>query len=264
MSQFANSHFFSVSIDFASIEFVISFMRYNTLSRAMVYAFVCPLLALLTAISFLTTVKASTARVNVNIEHLKVANERLEQYFIERSKAYKSAKYSENLPLVGLLGPTLDGTYYYRLGSEYYDDSNGGLSIGNSLISNVKKALIAKGFPPIQKQELFLIGRTSYRARRLGAPHLKFCVKHFPGGDEKIEITESEPMNYSRAQSVFEYMEPFFEVIQSSYPPFCVMLGHSSYPAEAFKAEKDQYLGALLGDFPFEELPASLNPGITK
>ena len=203
---------------------------------------------------------------------LDQANMALQSWLTDRSRGLK-----EQL----ILGPALDGAYYYRLAGisaknieqmtdernlRYYNEVN----IDNRGIDVIeeRRALLQEGFPRMQPNELFLVASANLRARQvarlsqgLGA---NMCVKHFPGGNEMIEMTEEKDVVFNNTQLIQNFLQPFRQAISGSIVPKCVMLAHARYNHEAFNHDKDVFLGPWIGRFPFKDIPASLNPAIVR
>ncbi|MCB0356998.1 MAG: hypothetical protein KDD40_08330, partial [Bdellovibrionales bacterium] len=192
---------------------------------------------------------------------MQLAYNRLVSWVRNRSRGF-----SNNTSLI--FGPSIDGTYFFRLG-EHGDDgryANGGLdvSIGES-IQRLKEELLATGlFPKYQTEESMLASFANNAGRALERPEIKRCAKHFPGGDETLEFTEKEKIHFGNPKTIENYLQPFKLILDGSYPPDCIMMGHATYSRIPFDAEELQDMGPLFGKIPFEKLPASLNPGLTK
>lgn len=181
-------------------------------------------------------------------EALRQANADVETWLAARSRGLSGV----------IFGPTLDATYFYRLGDPSLWDRD---SLGKDL-DRTRRDLLAQGFPTPQPSELTLIGFTNNRARARGAPSAFRCAKHFPGGDENLERTETDAVFYSNRSAIEERLWPFREVLKGDDPPPCMMLSHAQFIAQPFAGPEVVNLGPLLGNHKFTTVPASLNPSI--
>jgi hypothetical protein len=182
---------------------------------------------------------------------LEDGNAQVESWLAERSKQIDGHM---------VYGPNLDGTYFYRLGEAPEGEA---WAWGKKLVQR-RQDLLQQGFPRLNPSELSLINLTNNRARAIGAPNTWRCAKHFPGGDENLELTEDQAMIYTDPEQVRKFEKTFELVLRGENPPECMMLGHAQYPAEAFGQKTKVNLGPMLGAWPFSDVPASLNPGIVK
>jgi hypothetical protein len=185
------------------------------------------------------------------VDAVDSGNRRLVEWLLERSKPLASWDHA-------MYGPTLDKTYFYRLGESDTWDVD---SLGKKL-EETKAQLIAQGFPQPSAEELESVLLANNFARARAAPNVIRCAKHFPGGDERIELTEEQGYFFSSVEETRGFLQPFVDALSSSTPPTCIMVGHAKYPHETFQANARQSLGPMMPDIPFESLNASVNPGV--
>ncbi len=204
----------------------------------------------------LTSTKSLSSQFQLNqqemLSALLQANVKTEHWLTQRSQMLNSEKV--------IYGPNLDGTYFYRLGQNDFSDR---YSIG-AKIKKARQDLSANGFPIIESNELEVIGLTNNRARAKAAPNTIRCAKHFPGGSEDLELTESQTVFYSDNDQIASFIHPFKVVINGDNPPQCLMLGHATYTNTPFHQPESEFLGPLIGYQPFNSIPSSLNPGVIK
>jgi hypothetical protein len=189
------------------------------------------------------------AHLPPDFDHLlDVADARLDHYLTHRG----------GNPVGTTLGPNMDATNYYRIG----DMGTDGFGMNADMIAAAKIRLQKAGFPMVDRDELRLVNATDYAARRR-QPHMRLAAKHFPGGSEMLEATERDPVHFDDPSSIQAGVQDFARIIQSGAPPELVMMGHASYDRRGFGLSDEQAkLPAAYGDAKFEDLPASLNPGI--
>lgn len=185
---------------------------------------------------------------------LTKANVTTEKWLFEKSKSL-SLNPENNI----LYGPNLDGTYFYRLGEQTITDN---FSFGASLRKQ-REAMLQNNFPSYQPSEAAAIAFINNQARAKAAPKSIRCMKHFPGGNEDTELTEAESVKFFDLNLFNKMHEPFLSILKTSLAPSCLMIGHAQYKPEFMKQTVSQNLDAL-GVQSFEDLPASLNPGVTK
>lgn len=183
------------------------------------------------------------------IEPLAEANSRLSDWIAARHRRL-------SYPLA--LGPTLDGTYFYRLG----EAGTHGFGMAPAELENAERALTGQGFPTLVEPELALVNATSYTARRLARPDIPLVVKHFPGGGPRLELTEKIPVAFESVAEVKQSLHRFRQLLESPAPPAMIMLSHATYPAAAFEGMSDTITVGPLKGMPVDQVPASMNPEI--
>lgn len=197
------------------------------------------------------------------LQALTKANLEVEDWLIQKSKSLKTSGRNDVL-----YGPNLDGTYFYRLGkieavspSEAHKTSDR-FSMGQAILKQREK-MIAQNFPIYKPTEAASIGFVNNRARAKATSSSIRCMKHFPGGDEYLEMTEAQRVLYKDAESFKKMLEPFVSILRTTDAPTCMMIGHAQYLPEFLGQNSMQNLGEF-GFVPFAEIPATLNPGVVQ
>lgn len=166
-------------------------------------------------------------------------NSQVAQNALESFGEYMRARMEKtNFTYALLSGPNFDDCYWYRYmqdDTHQYDSGEDGETI------NVKRQ-IAKtvGIPDaksVSNSEKTAQRYMNYMAR-VNSSELKngehvLILKHFPGGDVKIETTEySRNVVYQETleQLIGGHMTPFLEVLDSPKPPLALMTSHAHYP----------------------------------
>ncbi|MBC7465528.1 MAG: hypothetical protein H7256_06005 [Bdellovibrio sp.] len=185
---------------------------------------------------------------------LSKANVTTEKWLFEKSKSL-----NDNPENNILYGPNLDGTYFYRLGESSVTDN---YSFGASL-KKQRETMLKNNFPQYQPTEAASIAFINNQARAKAAPKSIRCMKHFPGGNEDTELTEAESVQFFELNLFNKMHEPFISILKTPTAPTCLMIGHAQYKPQFMKQSPTQNLKSL-GTQNFDQLPASLNPGITK
>ncbi len=199
------------------------------------------------------TTEASTGATEKDL-NLRVAlagaNQDLQEWIAKRSKS---------IAYPTLLGPTMDATYFYRLGNEGTD----GFGLKPDQLEAARQRLTSQGFPRLNDQELRLVNFTNYAGRRQALPDRRFTAKHFPGGDESLEVTETQAVHFANPEAIRVWVENYRRLIAAGRPPELIMLSHATYDPRGFPGlELEGGNGAPYSSMPFDKLPASLNPAI--
>jgi hypothetical protein len=159
------------------------------------------------------------------------------------------------------LGPNLDGTNFYRIGTMGTD----GFGMPPDELEKKKAQLEKLGFPRLDEDELRMVNMTDYAARRRASPGVRHAVKHFPGGDETAEATEKVGVHFGDPAATARSVGDFQALIQSGAPPELIMMSHATYDRRGFGLDdKQAAMPAGFGDSKFEDVPASLNPLIVR
>ncbi len=157
--------------------------------------------------------------------------------------------------------PNLDGCYHYRHGREFSWNPVFGEGEPKTLLKQKKKAM-DMGIPDPSFLEKNLIYQINYDARSdaFKANNKLFALKHFPGGDERIEWTENLQVFFDKnlEQMKETYLLPF-EYAISTNSPKAIMVNHAAYPnmEKDLRDKHSNMLSALPADIP---LPSSMSP----
>jgi hypothetical protein len=179
---------------------------------------------------------------------------------------------------MALLGPTFDlGTYYGRIGA-FRTRGEGFGDIYNVTDSNFSKSRI---LPAIDPLELHEINKRYYAILRKAFPQRKFVAKHFPGGNEVLEATETTAVHFDNACPIKQWISQFDDLLKPDNQPWGMMMSHASYDLREFPGIRDmpepkvpdlltEWIRQAMGlpenakkiDI-YSKLPASLNPYAT-
>lgn len=185
------------------------------------------------------------------------------------------------------LGPTMDlGTYYNWVGRESHDGDKitqrEGVGQKPASLRASQIELAAIGLKEIVPDELNRVSTLLYQVHTSAHPNYRFVLKHFPGGDERVEFTESQPVHFDKTSPIARFLSAFDPVLKGSNPPWGVMLSHASYDLSQFPSINqmqlpdvpDFVIQALRAANPslanastqelFSQVPASMNPFVTQ
>lgn len=212
--------------------------------------------------------------------HHAEAMEELRAWILARSKNLPPSKFA-------YLGPTMDlGTYYFWVGREPLDGEKISQKegIGQKLASlkASQTELSQLGIKGVVPEELNRVAALLYQTHTSAHPDYRFVVKHFPGGDERVELTESQPVHFDKKSPIADFISAFNPVLNSGTPPWGIMLSHASYDLTQFPGLQnmkqpeipDFIIQALRASNPalanasvlelFSQVPASMNPFINQ
>jgi hypothetical protein len=127
---------------------------------------------------------------------------------------------------VALLGPSGDeGVYYWRLESALNGFGFDPTSLG-SAITRYSEA----GLPPINSTEIQAINSIYYSELSRLLPNRRFVAKHFPGGNDFLEVTEGHQIHYGSEYPIARWINGFRRYSGA----WGMMLSHASYDLSSF------------------------------
>ncbi|MFH0906043.1 MAG: glycoside hydrolase family 3 N-terminal domain-containing protein [archaeon] len=170
---------------------------------------------------------------------IEKASIKFENYILSRTN---------RIPQKVLWGPNFDGAFFYRFGpgADMMGQDLKELSAEREKVKdllkatnkyNINKQKISSNysfgiprFETLSLDELLLTDMLNLNSRSKSGKQM--VIKHFPGGNEVVELTESQRIifDYNLSEMKKTYLKPFIVAIKSKTPPVGIMVSHVNFP----------------------------------